>query len=53
LRYRDSADYQKFLPDLKELYKAPGKSAAEEALVHLGQKWGKKYPVVIKSWEDN
>ena len=21
--------------------------------MHLGQKWGKKYPVVIKSWEDN
>ena len=21
--------------------------------MHLGQKWDKKYPVVIKSWEDN
>jgi len=53
LRYRASANYQKFLHDLKEVYKAPSKSSAEEALVHLGQKWGKKYPVVVKSWEDN
>ena len=53
LRHIASTDYKKFLSDLKEIYKAPGKSVAEEALVHLGQKWGKKYSVVIKSWEDN
>ena len=53
LRYIASADYKKFLDDLKEVYKAPNKAAAEDALVSLAQKWGDKYPVVIKSWEAN
>lgn len=53
LRYITSKDYKEFLRDLKEVYKAPTKSSAEVALIALAQKWGKKYPVVIKSWEDN
>ncbi len=53
LRYISSADCKKFLADLKEVYKAPNKSAAEEALMRLSEKWSAKYPVVIKSWEVN
>lgn len=53
LRYITSKDTKQFLRDLKEVYKAPTKSSAEVALISLAQKWGKKYPVVIKSWEDN
>ena len=35
------------------IYKASTKTSAEEALVALAQKWGHKYPIVIKSWENN
>ena len=53
MRYIPSKDYKEFLNDLKEVYKAPNKSLAETALISLSSKWGKKYPVVIKSWESN
>ena len=53
LRYVASKDVKEFLRDLKEVYKAPTKSLAEMALLSLASKWRKKYPVVIKSWEDN
>ena len=46
--------YQKeFMADLKQVYKAPTKDAAEEALIELEQKWGEKYPMVINSWTNN
>ena len=53
LRYVASKDTKVFLKDLKEVYKASTKSLAEMALLSLSSKWGKKYPVVIKSWEAN
>lgn len=53
MRYIPAKDYKEFLKDLKEIYKASTKSLAEMALVSLASKWGKKYPVVIKSWENN
>ncbi len=33
------------MADLKLVYKAPTKSAAEDALLELEAKWGKKYPI--------
>ena len=53
MRYIAWKDYKEFLKDLKEVYKAPNKTAAEQALVALSSKWGEKYPIVIKSWESN
>ena len=41
------------MTDLKQVYKAPTKAAAEEALLELEQKWGEKYPMVINSWTNN
>ena len=35
------------------MYKADTKALAEEALVALAKKWQAKYPIVIKSWENN
>ncbi len=34
------------------MYKAINKETAESELLKLEEKWGKKYPVVIKSWKD-
>ena len=41
------------MSDLKKVYQAPTKSAAEGALEDLESKWGEKYPMVIKSWKSN
>lgn len=53
MRYIPHKDYKEFLRDLKDVYKAPNKDVAENALIDLSKKWGKKYPIVIKSWESN
>jgi len=41
------------MADLKQVYKAPTKEAAEDALLELESKWGEKYPMVINSWTNN
>ena len=41
------------MKDLKLVYQADTKDQAETALLDLEEKWGKKYPVVIRSWNDN
>ena len=38
------------MADLKPIYRAATKDAAEAALDELDAKWGKLYPIVIKSW---
>ena len=39
--------------DLKHVYGAVNKESAETELLNLEEKWGEKYPTVIKSWQDN
>ena len=51
LKYVVSRDQKAFMKDLKLVYKATGKDLAEHHLLELGEKWGKKYPAVIKSWQ--
>jgi len=53
LKYIASKDQKEFLADLKKVYKAPSKDVAESNLLELNEKWGKKYPVVLKSWQNN
>lgn len=53
LKYVVSRDQKAFMLDLKLVYKATSKDLAEHHLLELGEKWGKKYPVVIKSWQAN
>ncbi|EBP4577028.1 transposase, partial [Salmonella enterica] len=36
--------------DLKPVYRAVSKEAAETALDELETKWGQQYPVVLQSW---
>ncbi len=38
------------MADLKPVYRASSKEAAESALDDLEAKWGDMYPIVIKSW---
>jgi putative transposase len=53
LKYVVSLHQKEFMEDLKLVYKATSKDAAEHHLLLLGEKWGKKYPAVIKSWQAN
>ena len=38
------------MADLKPVYRAVSKQAAEDALDALEEKWGEQYPIVIRSW---
>ena len=44
-------DKKRFVPLLKDVYKAPNEQQAKKALNVLDVKFGKKYSWVIKSWE--
>ena len=50
LRYVASKDQKAFTADLKPVYRAANREAAETALDELEAKWGDKYPKVIDSW---
>ena len=52
-KYIASNDQKQFMKELKKVYQAPTKSLAAEAFKRLSDKWSKKYPVVIKSWQVN
>lgn len=53
LKYVGSKNQKVFLADLKRVYSAVSKEAAETQLDSLETKWGEQYPIVIKSWRDN
>jgi transposase-like protein len=53
LKYVASKDQKLFMKDLKKIYQAVNKSQAETELINLEERWGNKYPVVIKSWNTN
>lgn len=53
MKYVASKDQKAFMKDLKPVYKADTKQEAEINLEALSEKWEGKYPVVIRSWQDN
>lgn len=53
LKYVISEDERPFLKDLKKVYQAKSKDSAEYNLEELDKKWGKKYPIVLRSWRHN
>ena len=40
------------MKDLKLVYQATSKEIAEDELLKLDEKWGKKYPIVLNSWNN-
>ena len=50
MKYVASKHQKAFMGDLKPVYRATSKSAAETALDKLENKWGSQYPIVIDSW---
>ncbi|AJJ21443.1 IS256 family transposase [Yersinia enterocolitica] len=50
IKYVASKHHKAFMADLKPVYRAVSKEAAETALDELEEKWGQQYPVVLQSW---
>ncbi|EBO9655606.1 IS256 family transposase [Salmonella enterica subsp. enterica] len=50
IKYVASKHHKAFMADLKPVYRAVSKEAAETALDELEVKWGQQYPVVLQSW---
>ncbi|MBQ4796717.1 IS256 family transposase, partial [Pectobacterium versatile] len=50
IKYVASKHHKAFMTDLKPVYRAVSKEAAEMALDELEAKWGQQYPVVLQSW---
>lgn len=44
---------KEFCRDLKDVYAAINKEAAEDALDRFAEKWDKKYHYAVQSWRDN
>lgn len=53
LKYVASKDQKAFMKELKPVYQAVSKEEAQTKLEALEQSWGKKYPVVLSSWQRN
>jgi len=53
LKYVASKDQKAFMTELKPVYRADNEVQALDELAKLKDKWGKKYPMVISSWENN
>ena len=53
LKYVASKNQKEFMSDLKPVYQAVNLETAEVNFDKLQEKWRKKYPVVIESWERN
>lgn len=52
-RYVVWKEKKEFTRDMKNIYNAPTKNAAEAALEDFSDKWKDKYSYAVKSWRDN
>ncbi|HCE4695114.1 TPA: IS256 family transposase [Vibrio parahaemolyticus] len=52
LKYVASKHQKEFMADLKPVYRAVSKEAAEMELDRLESKWGQHYPIVLRSWRN-
>ena len=53
LKYISYKNKKEFVKDLKLIYEAETQDYAESQLLYVAEKWEKKYPIVIKSWNEN
>jgi transposase-like protein len=53
LKYVSYKEQKVLMADLKKVYQALTIEEAEQAFHEFKDKWGKKHPVIIKSWENN
>ena len=53
LKYVASKNQKEFLADLKLVYQAKTLEKAVMELESLAAKWNEKYPIVVRSWQEN
>jgi len=46
-------DKKAFTADIKPIYDAPNKQAAQAALADFAGRWESKYPYAVRSWREN
>jgi transposase-like protein len=51
-KYASRKDWDAVSKALRPVYQAPTLQAAEERWLEFGEAWGKKYPAVMKLWEN-
>ncbi len=52
-RYVVWKDKKAFTADMKPIYDAPNKQAAQAALTDFADRWESKYPYAVRSWKEN
>ena len=53
MKYVSYKEQKALMADLKKVYQALTLEEAEYSFLEFKEKWGKKHPIVIKSWENN
>jgi putative transposase len=53
IKYVASKDQRAFMTDLKPVYRADNEQVALDEMQKLKEKWEKKYPMVLTSWQTN
>jgi putative transposase len=53
LKYIPWKERKAFAADLKRIYTAATREEAESELLHLGDVWGSRYAIAVRSWENN
>jgi putative transposase len=51
LTYVSWKDRKAFVADLRTIYQAPTREAAETQLLELSERWSATYPMAVRSWE--
>jgi putative transposase len=51
LTYVSWKDRKVFVADLRSIYQAPTREAAETRLLELSERWSATYPMAVRSWE--
>jgi putative transposase len=51
LTYVSWKDRKAFVADLRTIYQAPTREAAEMRLLELSERWSATYPMAVRSWE--
>lgn len=53
IRYVSYKDVKQLTAGLRQVYTSPSERAAVEEFERFEDQWGKKYPLIIKSWRNN
>lgn len=53
LKYVPWKDRKAFVNDLKKIYRAATREAAETQLLQLSETWSETYAIAVRSWENN